>query len=171
MIIPPFKSFGESDAEFYCLAFTSVIYCPTRASEMPASLGIYYCEHAAFARFSRISYADKERHLSYTRGDESNDTLEFILLLTLTESSIHPATWRLFPRIDIPSDFRCAGYDAARRHLCTLLFSFRTRELATQSTKDFPHKPLMVSDGSVERIAFGDSKEEDAEIEKAIMGK
>jgi len=171
MIIPPFNDAGEGGAVFCCLAFAPVKYRPTRQPEFPAALGIYFCEHKDFTRFSRLSFAADGRGLSYTRGDERHDTLEFLLLAALLESSVHPAMWRLFPRAEMPADFHSDGYEDARRKLCLLLYNFRSREMALRIMADMPHHQLIVCDDTAGRIAIGDSKEDDQEIEKAILGK
>src|SRR3954464_9729068 len=118
MIIPPFNDVGEGGAEFYCLAFAPIKYRPTRQPEFPAALGIYFCAHEDFARFSRLSFTGDGRSLSYTRGDDRHDTLEFLLLCALLEDSVHPAVWRLFTRAQIPGSFHGVEYEAARRKLC-----------------------------------------------------
>jgi hypothetical protein len=41
--------------------------------------------------------------------------------------------------------------------------------MAARLTADMPHQPMMVCDDSVGRVAFGDSKDEDEEIERAII--
>ncbi len=170
MIIPPFNDAGEGGAQFCCLAFAPVMYHQTRTPELPAALGIYFCAHKDFARFSRISF-DADRHnLSYTRGDDTHDSLEFLLLAALLEESVHPAGWRLFPRSQIPASFRCEDYEEARRKFCRLLFHFRGREMVARLTADMPHRPLMTFDVSAGRVASGDSKDDDDEIEKAILG-
>src|SRR5436305_12333595 len=132
MFTPQFMDSGEDGAGFYCLAFAPVKYCPTKAPEFPAALGIYFCAHLDFTRFSWISFAEDGRHLAYTRGNDRHDTLEFLLLSAFLESSIHPAVWRLFPRAQIPADFRSDQYDSARCELCRLLFHFRGLELAAR---------------------------------------
>jgi hypothetical protein len=169
MIVPPFNDAGEGGAEFCCLAFAPVLYRTTRQPRFPAALGIYFCAHKDFTRFSRLSFAADGRSLAYTRGDDNHDTLEFLLLVSLLEDSVHPAMWRLFPRASIPTSFQSPDYDAARQKLCQLLYHFRSLELAARLTADMPNDPLMICDESAVRIAFGDSKDEDAEIEKAVM--
>ncbi|MGZ5519245.1 MAG: hypothetical protein ACXWJX_16230 [Limisphaerales bacterium] len=169
MIIPPFNHAGEGGAEFCCLAFAPVMYRQTKAPRFPATLGIYFCAHKDFTRFSRLSFAADGHSLSYTRGNERHDTLEFLLLSALLESSVHPAVWRLFPRTQIPSSFNSDEYEDARRNVCRLLFHFRSLEMAARLTADLPHGPLMICDESAGRVAFGDSKDEDEEIERAIM--
>jgi hypothetical protein len=169
MIIPPFNDAGEGGAEFCCLAFAPVKYRPTSQPEFSAALGIYFCAHKDFARFSRLSFAADGHSLSYTRGNDRHDTLEFLLLSALLEDSVHPAVWRLFPRARIPTGFDSHEYEEARRKLCRLLYHFRGREMAARLTSDVPHRPLMVCDDSAGRRAFGDCKDEDEEIEKAII--
>jgi hypothetical protein len=169
MIIPPFHAEGEGGAQFCCLAFAPVKYHPSLQPEFPAALGIYFCSHADFTRFSRHSFAADGRSLSYMRGDDTHDTLEFLLLSALLDESVHPAAWRLFPRVQIPATFDSDEYRDARRQLCRLLFHFRSREMAARLTTDMPHRQLMVFDDSAGRIAFGDFKDEDEEIEKAII--
>jgi len=169
MIVPPFSNVGEGGAEFCCLAFAPVKYRPTLQPEFPAALGIYFCAHKDFTRFSRLSFAEDGRSLSYTRGDDRHDTLEFLLLAALLEDSVHPAVWRLFPRLQIPVNFQACEYEDARRKLCRLLYHFRGHEMAARLTADMPHQPMMVCDDSGGRVAFGDSKDEDEEIERAII--
>src|SRR5437879_3804226 len=113
MIIPPFNDAGEGGAEFCCLAFAPVRYRPTRQPEFPAALGIYFCTHKDFTLFSRHSFAADGRSLSYTRGDDKHDTLEFLLLSALLEDSVHPAAWRLFPLAQIPTSFCSDEYKDA----------------------------------------------------------
>jgi hypothetical protein len=170
MIVPPFHDEGEGGAQFCCLAFAPVKYQMTRQPEVPAALGIYFCSHADFTRFSRHIFAEDGRSLSYTGGDDTHDTLEFLFLSALLDESVHPAAWRLFPRVQIPATFHSDAYQDARRKLCRLLYHFRSREMAAQLAADMPHQPLMVFDISASRIALGDSKDEDEEIEKAIIG-
>src|SRR5258705_13914679 len=98
MIVPPFNDTGEGGAQFCCLAFAPVKYCPTSQPEFPAALGLYFCSHADFARFSRLSFDADGRGLSYTRGDETHDTLEFLVLSAFLDKAVHPAVWRPFPR-------------------------------------------------------------------------
>ena len=169
MIVPPFTDAGEGGAEFCCLTFAPVIYRPTSQPEFPAALGIYFCAHNDFTRFSRLSFAADGRSLSYTRGNDTHDTLEFLFLAALLEDSVHPAGWRLFPRAQIPTGFHSDEYEDARRKLCRLLYHFRSHEMAARLMVDMPHKPLMVGDDSAGRVAFGDSKDEDEEIERAII--
>lgn len=169
MITPPFNDAGEGGAEFWCLAFAPVNYRQTRKPALPAALGIYFCSHKNFTRFSRHSFAEGGHGLSYTRGDDRHDTLEFLLLSALLEDSVHPAGWRLFPRIQIPSGFHSDEYEDARRNLCRLLYHFRSHEMAARLTADMPHQPLMVFDDTAGRVAFGDYKDEDEEIERAII--
>ena len=158
---------GEGKAKFYCLAFAPVKYRQTRAPRFSAALGIYFCSHKKFTRFSVSSYAEDGSRLSYTRGDDAHDTLEFVLLRQLLECSIHPAIWRLFPRKKIPK--APTEYEDARRALCCLLFHFRSVEMAKRITAGMPNEPLMICDEAAGRLAIGDSKEEDVEIEKAIL--
>src|SRR4051794_29061474 len=105
MITPPFSDAGEGGAEFRCLAFAPVSYRQTHKPALPAALGIYFCSHKDFTRFSRHSFAEDGHSLSYTRGDDRHDTLEFLLLSALLEDSVHPAGWRLFTRAQIPAAF------------------------------------------------------------------
>jgi hypothetical protein len=170
MIIPPFNDTGEGGAEFCCLMFAPVRYRQTRQPELPAALGVYFCAHKDFTHFSRHSFDSGGHGLSYTRGDDAHDTLEFLILSALLDQAVHPAGWRLFPRAQIPTGFRSDEYEAARRGLCRLLFHFRSRELAARLTADLPHQPLMAFDESAGRVASGDSKDEDEEIERAITG-
>ena len=169
MIIPPFKDAGEGGAEFWCLMFAPVKYRATRQPELPAVLGVYFCGHKNFTRFSRLSFDADGRSLSYTRGDDTHDTPEFLILSAFLDESVHPAGWRLFPRAQIPTGFRSREYEEARRKLCRLLFYFRSREMAMRLTADMPHQPLMVFDDSAGRVAPGDSRDEDEEIERAII--
>src|SRR6516162_4877611 len=169
MIIPAFKDEGENGAEFYCLAFVQVKYRQTRAPRLLAALGIYFCAHQDFTRFSRISFAADGHSLSYTRGDDRHDTLEFVLLKTFLESCIHPACWRLFPRAQMPANFHSAQYDEARRAMCLLLYHFRAIEMMTRATADLPNEPLMICDETMCRISARDFKDDDEEIEKAIL--
>jgi hypothetical protein len=169
MITPPFSDAGEGGAEFRCLAFAPVSYRQTHKPALPAALGIYFCSHKDFTRFSRHSFAEDGHSLSYTRGDDRHDTPEFLLLSALLEDSVHPAGWRLFPRAEIPASFHSDDYEDARRKLCRLLFHFRSHEMAARLTADMPHQPLMVFDDSAGRLVFGDSKDEDEEIERAIV--
>ena len=169
MIIPPFKDKGENGAEFYCLAFTQVKYRQRRAPRFPAVLGIYFSASENFARFSRISFAADGHRLSYSRGHENHDTLEFVMLRELLESSIHPACWRSFPRAQMPAKFRSAPYEEARHALCLLLFHFRGLESAARLIAGLPNEPLMLCDEAVRRIALGDFKDEDEEIKNAIL--
>ncbi len=169
MIIPPFNDTGEGGAQFWCLAFAPVMYHMTRKPPLPSALGIYFCSHKDFTRFSRHSFAENCHSLSYTRGHDRHDTLEFLLLSALLEDSVHPAVWRLFPGAQIPTSFHSDQYEHARRNLCRLLYHFRSHEMAARLTADMPHQPLMVCDESAGRVAFGDSKEEDEEIERAII--
>ena len=169
MIIPAFKDEGENGAEFYCLAFAQVKYRQTRGERIPAALGIYFSAHKDFARFSRMSFAADGHRMSYTRGSENHDSLEFVLLKTHLESSIHPACWRLFPRVQIPADLSSAQYEEARSALCLLLYHFRAIETATRMAAGLANEPLMVSDDGAGRICLGDVKEEAQEIEKAVM--
>ena len=170
MIIPPFNDAGEGGAQFCCLAFAPVMYCPTRKPDLQAALGIYFCAHKDFTRFSRHSFGADGHTLSYTRGDDTHDSLEFLLLASLLEESVHPAGWRLFPRAQIPTSFHCEDYEDARRKLCRLLFHFRGREMVARLTADMPHRPLMTFDASAGCVASGDSKDDDDEIEKVILG-
>jgi hypothetical protein len=169
MIIPPFLDTGEGGATFHCLAFAPIRYRPTQSPEFPAVLGIFFCSHKDFTRFSRISFDADGGGLSYTRGNDRHDNLEFLLLVTLLEYSVHPAMWRLFPRSQIPAGFRSDHFEAARADLCRLLFHFRGNEMAARLTADLPHHPIIICDESAGRVAAGDSEEEDLEIEKAIM--
>src|SRR5438477_11809573 len=120
MIIPPFHDAGEGGAEFCCLAFAPVRYRQTKKPALSAALGIHFCSHRDFTRFSRHSFAEDGHSLSYTRGEDKRDTLEFVFLAALLESSIHPAAWRLFPRAQIPPSFHSDGYEEARRDVCRL---------------------------------------------------
>lgn len=171
MIIPAFKDEGENGAEFYCLAFAQVKYRRTGAARIPAALGIYFCAHKDFTRFSRMSFEADGNRLSYTRGDDKHDTLEFVLLKTLLEYSIHPTCWRLFPMVQMPEDFHSDQYEEARHAVCLLFFHFRATERAARATAKagLTREPRMISDETIPRIAFGDFKEEDQEIEKAIL--
>lgn len=170
MVIPPFNDAGEGGAQFSCLAFAPVMYRQTQKPDSQVALGIYFCSHKDFTRFSRHSFDADGHNLSYTRGDDTHDSLEFLLLASLLEESVHPAGWRLFPRAQIPTSFHFEEYEDARRQLCRLLFHFRGREMVTHLTADMPHKPLMVFDDSAGHIASGDFKDDDDEIEKAILG-
>ena len=170
MIIPPFNSDGEGGAQFCCLAFAPVMYSSTRKPDFRATLGIYFCAHTDFTRFSRLSFNSDGHNLSYTRGDDTHDSLEFLLLTSLLDESVHPAGWRLFPRGQIPASFHDEAYEDARRKLCLLLFHFRGREMVARLTADMPHRPLMVYDDSAGRIGSGDCRDDDEEIEKAILG-
>jgi hypothetical protein len=169
MIVPPFivHPFNDSDAEFCCLAFAPVRYSQFKKSRFAAALGIYFSSHKNCTSFSLHSFAEDGHSLSYSRGDDSRDTLDFLLLRALAESSIHPAVWKLFPRGKVPPGFRSEEYEEARRDLCHLLYHFRSQELALKLTAGLPHEPLTVCDESAERIAFGDSEEEDDELAKA----
>jgi hypothetical protein len=169
MIIPPFNNAGEGGAEFWCLMFAPVKYRATRQPELPAALGVYFCGHKNFTRFSRHSFDADGHSMSYTRGDDTHDTLEFLILSAFLDESVHPAGWRLFPRARIPTRFRSREYEEARRKLCRLLFHFRSQEMAARLTADMPHRPLMVFDDSAGRVALGDSRDEDEEIERAII--
>lgn len=168
MIVPPFNDTGDDGAEFYCLAFAPVIYRPTKKPEFSAALGIYFCSHRDFTRFSCSCFGPDANLLSYTRGNDRHDLLEFVMLSAHMQDSIHPAVWRLFPRSQIPANFRSEQYEDARRRLCSLLFYFRSLETAARFTSDLPSDPLMVCDESAGRVALGDSKEEDEEIEKVM---
>jgi hypothetical protein len=148
--------------------FAPVMYRETKKPRFPAALGIYFCSHKDFTRFSRLSFAADGRHLSYTRGNEKHDTLEFMFLLTLLDESIHPAVWRLFPRTGIPVNFHSGEYEAARRHVCRLLLHFRSKEMAKKFYVDSPNDRLMICDDSATRLAIGDSRDEDNEIENVI---
>ena len=169
MIIPPFNDTGEGGAEFYCLAFAPIIYRQMKTPRLPAALGIYFCAHKDFTRFSQHSFDSDGSCLSYTRGDDTHDSLEFLLLAVLLESSVHPAIWKLFPRTQFPSGFNVAEYEAARRRLCLLLFHFRSRERAAKLTAKMGHEPLMVCDPAATRISFGEANDEDEEITRAIV--
>src|SRR6266576_6848230 len=97
MAIPPFNDAGEGGAQFCCLAFAPVMYHPTLRPAVRAALGIYFCAHKDFTRFSRLSFDTDGHNLSYTRGDDIHDSLEILLLASLLEESVHPAGWRIFP--------------------------------------------------------------------------
>jgi hypothetical protein len=168
MVIPPFNDAGDGGAEFCCLAFAPIRYRQTRKPELPAALGIYFCSHKDFTRFSSICFGADGQLLAYTRGNDRHDLLEFVMLSALLQNSIHPAVWRLFPQSKIPTGFRSEQYEAARRSLCSLLFYFRGLEAAARLTSDLPNDPLMVCDESAGRVALGDSKEEDEEIERVV---
>ena len=158
---------GEGRARFYCLAFAPVKYRQPKAPRFSAVLGLYFCSHRKFTRFSVSSYGEDGRLLSYTRGVDAHDTLEFVLLHQLLECAIHPAFWRLFPRkkiVKAPEE-----YESARRALCRLLFHFRAIENAKRCMAGRPNVPLMICDETVPLLALGDSKEEDAEIEAAVL--
>ena len=169
MIIPPFNCAGEGGAEFHCLLFAPVRSRQTKGPALPAALGIYFCSHGDFTRFSQHGFDGDGRCLSYTRGDDHRDTLEFVILSALLEVSIHPAAWRLFPRARIPSGFQSEEYEEARRDACRLLFHFRAQETAARLTAEWPHEPQLVWDESAGRVALGDSKEEDEEIERVLV--
>jgi hypothetical protein len=91
MIIPPFNTAGDGGATFCCLAFAPVMYHQTRRPETPAALGIFFCAHKDFARFSRFTFSDDGHNLSYMRGDDTHESLEFLLLSAFLEESVHPA--------------------------------------------------------------------------------
>lgn len=168
MIIPPFNTAGDGGATFCCLAFAPVMYHQTRRPETPAALGIFFCAHKDFARFSRFTFGDDGHNLSYMRGDDTHDSLEFLLLSAFLEESVHPAGWRLFPRNRIPTSPHCEDYEDSRRKLCRLLFHFRSQEMVTRLL-NVPHRPLMTFDASAGRVALGDSQNDDDEMEKAIL--
>jgi hypothetical protein len=165
-IIPLFNDTGEEGAEFYCLAYAPVWYHQTKKPALPSALGIYFCSHKDFTQYSQHSFAEDGHRLSYSRGDDKRDTLEFVFLSVLLESSVHPAMWRLFPRAKIPHSFQSDKYEQARRQLCCLLFHFRSQEMVARL---LPHQPLMTCDESARRVAFGDFTEEDKELEQAII--
>jgi len=162
---------ADNGAEFHCLAFAPVKYRQGRQPRMPASLAVYFCTDKSFTRFSRHSFGENHYRLSYTRGVDDRDTLEFLFLLALLEDTVHPAAWRLFPRAQIPPNFRSDEYETARKDLCHLLYQFRSREMVARLTAKMRNEPLMIFDDSFGRVASGDSKEEDDEIEIAVMEK
>jgi len=169
MIIPPFNMVAEDDAEFRCLAFTAVNYLHADRPETSAALGVYFCSHEGYTRFSRRCVAADGHTYFFTSGDNKHDTLQFHLLSSLLDESVHPAAWRLFPRVRIPDCFNSDEYEEVRRELCLLLNHFRNGEEADRLTADMPQRPLMVFDESVGRMAMGDSREEDEEICRAVM--
>ena len=171
MITPPFSppADGEDDAEFFCLAFAPVKHRQTKQPLLDAALGIYYCQHESYTRFSQSTFAEDGQVLAYSRGDDDRDSLEFVFLTSMIDSSIHPAGWRLFPRAKIPSEFHSDEYEEARRDLCQLLFHFRTQESVSRMMSDLPQEPLMSFDESAGLVAFGDSREEDEEMERAVV--
>src|SRR5438270_451196 len=116
MTLPPFKTVGQDGAEFFCLALAPVLYRQTQPPPLPATLGIYFCADQHFPRLNLISHAEDGSPLSYHRGNDSFDTPEFVFLSAFLDSSIHPAVWRLFPRDQIPSDFKSAPYEESRRN-------------------------------------------------------
>ena len=172
LIIPPFTNSGEGGAEFYCLAFAPVKYRQGRTKpRLPASVGIYFCTHARFTRFSQQTFGQDGHLHHYTRSPDGHDNLDFLILSVLLESSVHPAAWRLFPRAQIPPTFHSDEYENARRELCRFLFQFRTRERARRVMAAMAPEPLEIFDDAFSRLALGDSKEEDEEICKAVVGK
>ena len=173
VIIPPFRKEGEDRAQFFCLAFVPVKYCKKKEPKIPATLAIYYCEHPGFTRFSLSSQTMDGEQLSYSRGDDDHDSLEFLLLRTALElglePAVHPAMWRLFLKDKIPPAFRSPGYWECRRELCKLLFVFRSQVYVQRLTADMPRHPLMVLEQSVGLLATGDLKVEDDEIDEALV--
>ena len=164
---------GEGGARFYCLAFVPVRYFEKKKPKIPATLAIYYCAHKDFTRFSLSSQGSDGQPLSYSRGNDNHDSLEFLLLQTALEMglepAVHPSMWLLFPKDRISSGFRSPGYWASRRELCRLLFIFRGHETVRRMTADMPKSPLMVLERSVRRLAMEDSKVDDEEIQDAML--
>ena len=165
--MPPFKTQGEGGAEFRCLAYVPIKFRQQR-SHIPAELGIYVCSHEAFTRFSRHCFTADHARLAYTRGDDQCDTLPFIVLTALLEAGIHPSTWKLFPRMAIPTEANGRDYEEARREICRILHHFRYREMVARLTGDPVHAALVTPAAPTTRLAWGDCPEEDAEIEHEI---
>jgi hypothetical protein len=166
--MPPFKQHGEGGAEFYCLSHVPVKY-RQRKVYVPAELGLYFCGHKAFTRFSRHCFAVDQRRLSYQRGDDWHDNLSFVLMSALLDAGVHPSMWRLYPHTEVPKteDFR--EYELARRELCRILFRFRCKEMAARLTANMTSGALMMPADDVPRIGIGDYPEEDAESERALI--
>jgi len=71
----------------------------------------------------------------------------------------------------MPAGFQSDQYEEARQALCLLLFHFRAIERAARviAKAGMPNEPLIIYDEAMPRIMSGDFKEEDQEIEKAIL--
>lgn len=110
MDVPPFHSRGKPSSHFFALAYVAGFYLPlppsARKKPDPIRDGAFFVLNFSRSKaFTQYTYstvsAENGRVLTYTRGIDELDTLEYALLRSWQEHLIPPYAWKLYPETQI----------------------------------------------------------------------
>ena len=137
---PPFHTSGDPVGDFYALAFCEGTYVsPSGSTREDGFLVLYFSPTPEFTRLSYQTCTVDGRPLSYARGNDEHDTVEFALLRAWYEYRLPPHGWKLYPAAHAARELRAAvqdhmeGYARMRRALAGVLYPLRLAEWLRQS--------------------------------------
>jgi hypothetical protein len=130
---PPFHLTGDPSGDFYALAYVDGTYSsPSGSTREEGFLVMYFSPSPDFTHLSFRTCTRAGRMLSYSRGNDRLNTLEFALITASYEYDVPSHAWQLFP-VDLANDYwkvndaHAIAYAAMRKQLCSVLYFVRMR--------------------------------------------
>lgn len=155
--VPPFHIPGQDTGDFFALAFVPGRYVGSSTGRSsPAFFMLCISTSEGHAPFNTMSIAMSDHEcLSYHRGSDVLDTVEFAVLYASQLEGISPDAWRLYPLSELadavfPNETARDAYWTARRRLCLLLHVMRGSpgEPLFRSEGEFPSQQMNAPDSA-----------------------
>ncbi|MCB1808716.1 MAG: hypothetical protein KDJ99_27265 [Candidatus Competibacteraceae bacterium] len=163
--ILPFVFLGEDKSKFYALTVGEGIWFD---GDIEVVLVCYFTTHSDFSSYVFQVYNSDGRLLEYRSCDESNMTVDSMLVKALYYFNIEPHAWRLYPKKCI-NDTEFLGKDIeryyrARAAVCDRLYETRVCHKHSRGKTTFGY----TRNGLLNTLGWS-QEEEDQEITKALI--